>query len=80
MYYDPPNRVLSFTKKNDLPFPVVLDVNKKIIENFKNIKLTPTTLIVNRRGEIVNTIIGVLNFTEIHHALDELLQNSKAQP
>ena len=80
MYYDPPNRVLSFTKKNDLPFPVVLDVNKKIIENFKNIKLTPTTLIVNHRGEIVNTIIGVLNFTEVHHALDKLLQNSKAQP
>ena len=79
MYYDPPNRVLSFTEKNRLPFPVVLDVNKNIIENFKNIKLTPTTLVVNHRGEIVNTIIGVLNFKEIHHALDKLLEDSKAQ-
>lgn len=79
MYYDPPNRVLSFTEKNRLPFPVILDVNKNIIENFKNIKLTPTTLVVNHRGEIVNTIIGVLNFKEIHHALDKLLEDSKVQ-
>ena len=29
MFYDPPSRVLSFAKTEDLPFPVVLDVEKK---------------------------------------------------
>ena len=33
MYYDPPSRVISFTKNNNLPFPVVLDTNKEIISN-----------------------------------------------
>lgn len=80
MYYDPPSRVLSFTEKNKLPFPVVLDIDKQIINNFENIKLTPTTLVVNHRGEIVNTIIGILNFTEIYDAIDKLLQDSKVQP
>ncbi|KRP07730.1 MAG: hypothetical protein ABS29_05580 [Methylophilales bacterium BACL14 MAG-120920-bin58] len=80
MYYDPPNRVLSFTEKNKLPFPVILDIDKQIINNFENIKLTPTTLVVNHRGEIVNTIIGILNFTKIHDAIDKLLQDSKVLP
>ena len=35
MYYDPPSRVLSFSKNNNLPFPVVLDIDKKIMnKNF----------------------------------------------
>ena len=28
MFYDPPSRVLSFSKNNNLPFPVVLDIEK----------------------------------------------------
>ena len=42
MYYDPPSRVISFTKNNNLPFTVVLDTNKEIINKFNNVKLTPT--------------------------------------
>ena len=49
-------------------------------KDFENIKLTPTTLVVNHRGEIVNTIIGILNFTKIHDAIDKLLQDSKVLP
>ena len=30
MFYDPPSHVLSYSKKNNLPFPVVLDIEKKI--------------------------------------------------
>ena len=28
MFYDPPSRVLSYVKKNNLPFPVALDIEK----------------------------------------------------
>ena len=45
MFYDPPSRVISFTKNNNLPFPVVLDSNKEIMSKFNNIKLTPTSIV-----------------------------------
>ena len=30
MFYDPPSQVLNFIKKNDIPFPVVIDADNKI--------------------------------------------------
>ncbi len=80
MFYDPPSRVLSYVEKNKLPFPVALDLNKNIMKNFGDIKLTPTTILVNHRGQIINTIIGVLNFDELHITIDKMLLESKEQP
>tara|TARA_B100000035_G_scaffold210907_1_gene180546 strand:- start:15232 stop:15714 length:483 start_codon:yes stop_codon:yes gene_type:complete len=73
MFYDPPSRVLSYVKKNKLPFPVALDLDKKIMNNFENIKLTPTTVLVNKKGQVVNTIIGVLDFKDLHQTIDQML-------
>ena len=39
MYYDPPSRVITYAKNNQLPFPVILDFDKTIKNAFKNIKL-----------------------------------------
>ena len=80
MFYDPPSRVLSYIKKNNLPFPVALDIEKNIINNFNNVKLTPTTIIVDHKGKIINTIIGVLDFKALHKSIDKLLKNAKVQP
>ena len=44
MFYDPPSRVLSYTEKNKLPFPVTLDLDKNIMNSFDDIKLTPTSV------------------------------------
>ena len=74
MYYDPPSRVISFTKNNNLPFPVVLDTNKKIINKFNNIKLTPTSIILDENGYVINTIIGEIDFNEFNKKLIKLLK------
>ena len=66
MFYDPPNRVLSFAKANNLPFPIVLDIEKKIMNNFNDVKLTPTSILIDHKGKIVNTIIGEINFLEFN--------------
>jgi thiol-disulfide isomerase/thioredoxin len=73
MYYDPPSRVISYTKNNELPFPVVLDSNKEIMNKFNNIKLTPTSVILDQNGYIINTIIGEINFKDFNETLDKLL-------
>ena len=74
MYYDPPSRVISFTKNNNLPFPVVLDTNKEIISKFNNVKLTPTSIILDKNGYVINTIIGEIDFNEFNKKLINLLK------
>ncbi len=75
MFYDPPSRVLSYTKKNKLPFPVTLDLDKNIMNSFDDIKLTPTSVLINKKGQVVNTIIGVLDFKDLHEKIDLMLKN-----
>lgn len=74
MFYDPPSRVISFTKNNNLPFPVVLDTNKEIMSKFNNVKLTPTSIILDENGYIINTIVGEINFNDFHKNLTKLLE------
>ena len=76
MFYDPPSRVLSFSKNKKLPFPVVLDLDKKIASQFNEVKLTPTSFLIDHKGRIVNKIIGEINFNEFHHLLEKTLKNS----
>tara|TARA_B100000035_G_scaffold287368_1_gene272278 strand:+ start:335 stop:823 length:489 start_codon:yes stop_codon:yes gene_type:complete len=73
MHYDPPSRVISYSKNNKLPFPVVLDSNKEIMDKFNNIKLTPTTVILDQDGYIKNTIVGEIDFTNFNKTLVKLL-------
>lgn len=73
MHYDPPSRVISYSKNNKLPFPVVLDSKKEIMDKFNNIKLTPTTVILDQDGYVKNTIIGEIDFTNFNKTLVKLL-------
>ena len=79
MFYDPPNRVLSFVEKENLPFPVVLDIEKKIMNNFNDIKLTPTSILIDHTGRIINTIIGEIDFLEFNQNLEVLLKKANAR-
>ena len=74
MYYDPPSRVITYAKNNQLPFPVILDFDKTIKNAFKNIKLTPTSILIDRNGKIINTIVGEINFSTFNKALEEELK------
>jgi len=76
MFYDPPSHVLSFSKKNSLPFPVVLDIEKKVAAQFNNVTLTPTSFLIDHRGKIVNQIIGEINFEEFEKLLKKTIKKS----
>lgn len=76
MHYDPPSRVLSYSKNNSLPFPVIIDVKKDIIKNFENVKLTPTSILIDHEGRIVNTIIGEIEFEKFNKTLEILLEKA----
>ena len=76
MFYDPPSRVISFSKNYPLPFPVIMDIKKNIIKNFDDVKLTPTSILVNHKGEIINTIIGEIEFDSFRQSLKNLLKEA----
>lgn len=73
MQYDPPSYVVNFTQSRQLPFKVALDNTGQIAKDWGDVKLTPTTYIVNKRGDIVKTYIGQPNFEELHQLIEKLL-------
>jgi len=70
---DPPNQVLTFAKKNALPFYVVHDGDAKISQNFDNVNLTPTSFIIDQHGDMIGKTIGKLDFVSLHQLLNQSL-------
>jgi peroxiredoxin len=75
MSYDPPNQVLNFTQKNKIPFPVVLDVDGQIARSFEGIRLTPTSILIDKNGKIIDKVIGELDFNKLNVLLKKHLNS-----
>lgn len=75
MSYDPPNHVLNFTQKNKIPFPVVLDVDGQIARSFEQIRLTPTSILIDKNGKIIDKVIGELDFNKLNALLKKHLDS-----
>ncbi len=73
MSYDPPNYVLNFTETRKLPFNVALDLDGKLAQQFGEVKLTPTTFVIDKQGMIIKKYVGAPEFNELHHLLDTQL-------
>lgn len=73
MFYDPPSQVLNFIKKNNIPFPVVIDSDNKIAQQFENIRLTPTSILINQKGQIIDQIVGEIDFNKLEKVLSKNL-------
>ena len=73
MQYDPPSYVVNFAQTRKLPFKVAIDNTGKVAEAWGDVKLTPTTYIVNKEGQIVKKYVGAPNFDELHKLIEKLL-------
>jgi len=73
MSYDPPAYVVNFAQSRKLPFKVALDNTGANARAWGDVKLTPTTYLVNKRGEIVKRYVGTPDFTELHRLIEKLL-------
>jgi peroxiredoxin len=76
MDYDPPNHVLNFAQKNALPFKVALDIKGEIARGFGDIRLTPTSFLIDKRGRIVKQYLGAPRVQEFHSLLEKKLKES----
>ena len=76
MSYDPPSYVVNYTETRQLPFKVAIDNTGEVAKAWGDVKLTPTTYLVNKRGEIVKQYIGEPDFTALHLLIEKLLAQS----
>jgi peroxiredoxin len=76
MSYDPPSWVLNFANSRQLPFKVALDNTGELAKNWGDVKLTPTTYIVDKQGQIVKRYVGEPDFSALHQLLEKLLAQS----
>ncbi|MGE8374818.1 MAG: TlpA disulfide reductase family protein [Diaphorobacter nitroreducens] len=76
MSYDPPSYVVNFTETRKLPFKVAIDNTGAVAKAWGDVKLTPTTYIVNKRGQIVKSYIGAPDFEELHKLIERLLADA----
>ncbi len=73
MSYDPPSYVVNFAQSRQLPFNVAIDNTGAVARQWGDVKLTPTTFVVNKRGMIVKRFVGPPDFAELHQLIDKLL-------
>jgi peroxiredoxin len=73
MSYDPPAYVSNFAQRRELPFWVAIDNTGAIARAFGDIRLTPTTFLIDKRGRIVKRYVGAPDFKALNALVDELL-------
>ena len=73
MSYDPPAFVARYAETRKLPFGVAIDNTGALANAFGQVQLTPTTLLINKRGEIVKRFVGEPDFVALHGLIESLL-------
>lgn len=73
MAYDPPEYVRNYVQQNQLPFKVVLDSQGTIAAAFHNVALTPTAVLIDKKGRILRQIVGEPDFVALHALIDQEL-------
>ena len=73
MRYDPPAYVVNFAETRKLPFSVAIDNTGAVAKAWGDVQLTPTSFLVNKKGQIVKRYVGEPDFAELHRLIEKLL-------
>ncbi len=76
MSYNPPAYVISFAETRKLPFGVAIDNTGAIAQSFGKVQLTPTSVLIDKRGQIVKRYVGEPDFAALHVLVEKLLAES----
>ncbi len=75
MSYDPPSYVVNFANSRNLPFQVAIDNTGNVARLWGDVKLTPTTFLIDKKGNIVKRFVGTPNFAELNKLIENLLES-----
>ncbi|MFJ5446067.1 peroxiredoxin family protein [Methylobacillus methanolivorans] len=73
MSYDGIQQVINYSKNNALPFPVSHDSSGNAAQQFNDVRVTPTSFIIDKQGRIIQKLIGELDFGSLRKLLDQQL-------
>lgn len=76
MSYDPPAYVANFAESRKLPFNVAIDNTGTVAKAFGEVRLTPTTFLLDKRGGIVKKFVGEPDFAALHGLIEDLLKEA----
>ena len=73
MYYDRPNYVVDTSKAYEIPYDIVLDLDMNLATAFGDVSLTPTTFLLNPKGEIIFQITGTFDLKAMQKRIESIL-------
>jgi len=75
MSYDHPNEVARFAVASKLPFKVALDGDGAVAKGFGDVRVTPTSFLIDRKGRVVKQYLGEPEWSEFHAMLEKALSD-----
>ena len=76
MAYDAPAAVSQFAQSRELPFGVVIDNTGVVARAFGDVRRTPTHVVIDKRGFIVQQSAGKADAARLHALLARLLEQA----
>ena len=70
---DVPDMVTTFARERALPFTVVLDAKGEAAQRFGNVRVTPTSFLIDQNGRVLKKYVGQPDWTELHTLVDKAL-------
>jgi peroxiredoxin len=76
MSWDPPARVAQFAESRALPFGVAIDHTGAIARSFGDVRATPTTFLLDRRGKVADRFMGEPDVARLRQRVERLLDEA----
>lgn len=62
--------VKNYVAKQGVPFNVMFDGDKAVAKKFLKTELYPTSVLINKKGEVLKTFVGEPDFVELYRVVD----------
>lgn len=73
MSHDKLDYVTEFARARQLPYPVTFDRSGELAQGFGKVQITPTTFVLNKKGDIIKRFVGEPDYAQLDALLKELL-------